>query len=212
MTQHLELPRPMRLTRTVAWNLAESVGIPIAVFAVAAWLGGRDAGLLAGVGAIWLQAAIRKLVTGSVPSLLTISAIVMTIQSVIAVATGSLWIFLLHFPLANLCLCLLFARTARTARPLCERLASEMLSLRHPAAHQPGLRRFFQHATWLWAGVFLLLAACMGVLLAVQPVPVFLLFSTVATIALIVAGIGVSVFWLVAVLNRHGLSFRFAQA
>ncbi len=42
---HLELPRPLRLLRTIAWSLTESGGLPAAAWALAAWLGGRDAGL-----------------------------------------------------------------------------------------------------------------------------------------------------------------------
>jgi hypothetical protein len=36
------------------------------------------------------------------------------------------------------------------------RLAAEVVALRQPSAHHPGLHRFFR-ATWLWAGIFLLL-------------------------------------------------------
>jgi hypothetical protein len=212
MAEHLELPRPLRLLRTMAWSLSESVGLPVAAFALAGWLGGRDAGLLAGVAATWITVLVRKLATGSVPGLLAISTVVLTLQTAVAVATGNLWIFLLHFPLANLCLCILFARTAGGPRPLCARLAAEMIALRQPANHQPGLHRFFQGATWLWSGVFLMLAGSLGVLLVTQPTRTFLLLSTVATIAFIVAGTGASLLWFVSVLRRLGLRLRFAPA
>ncbi len=212
MADHLELPRPLLLLRTMGWNLAEAVGFPIAAFAVADWLDGRDAGLICGVAAVWITAIIRKLATGSVPGLLIITAVVLTLQSAAAIATGNLEIFLWHFPFANLCLCVLFARTASGPNPLCAQLAAEMICLRQPATYQPGLHRFFQGATWLWAGVFLMLAVCLGVLLATEPVPVFLVLTTVATVAIICVGIGASVLWLRLVLRRLGLSLRFAAA
>lgn len=212
MAEHLELPRPFQLLRVMAWSLSESLGIPVAAFALAAWLGGRNAGLLAGLGAMWITIAVRKLGSGSVPGLLAISAIVLSIQTAVVLATGNLWIFLAHFPLANLCLCILFARTARGPRPLCAQLAAEMIALRQPASHQPGLHRFFQGATWLWAGVFLLLAACLAALLATEPTPTFLLLCTIATITLIAAGIGASALWFRSVLRRLGLRLRFAPA
>src|SRR5260221_10327252 len=127
MPEHLELPRPLRLLRTMAWSLSESAGIPIAALA------------------------------------------------------------------------------ARGPRPLCARLAAEVIALRQPATHQPGLHRFFQGATWLWAGVFLLLAAGLAVLLATEPTATFLLLSAVATIALIVAGTAASMLWFRSVLRRLGL-------
>jgi hypothetical protein len=43
-----------------------------------------------------------------VRSLLTISAIVLTLRTAAVIGTGELWIFLLQFPLANLCMCVLF--------------------------------------------------------------------------------------------------------
>ena len=212
MAEHLELPRPLQLLRVMACSLSESLAIPVAAFVLAAWLGGRNAGLLAGLGAIWITIVVRKLASGSVPGLLSISAIVLSIQTAVVLGTGNLWIFLVHFPLANLCLCILFARTARGPKPLCAQLAAEMIALRQPASHHPGLHRFFQGATWLWAGVFLLLTACLAALLATEPTATFLLLCTVATITLIAGGIGVSVLWFRSVLRRHGLRLRFAPA
>jgi hypothetical protein len=212
MAEHLELPRPLQLLRVMVWSLSESLGIPVAAFALAAWLGGRNAGLLAGLGAIWITIAVRKLASGSVPGLLAISAIVLSIQTAVVLASGNLWIFLVQFPLANLCLCILFARTARGPKPLCAQLAAEMIALRQPAFHHPGLHRFFQGVTWLWAGVFLLLTACLAALLATEPTATFMLLCTVATITLIAAGIGASVLWFRSVLRRLGLRLRFAPA
>jgi uncharacterized membrane protein len=157
-------------------------------------------------------AVIRKVATGSVPSLLTISAVVLTVQAAVVLATGQLWLFLLQFPLANLCMCVVFARTARGPDPLVARLAAEVVALRQPAAHHPGLHRFFQGATWLWAGIFLLLTGVLAVLMFTAPASVFLMVSTVATVALVVAGAGASALWFRSVLRGLGLRLRFAPA
>lgn len=210
--EDLELPRPLRLLVTAGWSLAESAGLPVAAYLVAAWLDGRDAGLVTGLAVIWMTAVIRKVATGSVPGLLTISALVLTVQTGLVLATGELWLFLLQFPLANLCMCLLFARTAGGTDPLVARLAAEVVALRQPATHYPGLHRFFQGATWLWAGIFLLLAAALAILMFAEPASVFLLISTVATIVLVVTGTGVSTLWFLSVLRRLGLRLRFAPA
>ena len=76
----------------------------------------------------------------------------------------------------------------------------------------PGLHRFFQKATWLWAGIFLLLTAGLGLLMVTEPVSVFLMLSTAATIALVVAGAGASTLWFLWVLRKLGLRVRFAAA
>ena len=215
MAGYLEVPRPLRLIFSTGWNLTESVGLPIAAYALAAWVDGRDAGLVAGLAAIWLTAAIRKIATGSVPSLLTISAVVLTLQAAVVLATGELWLFLLQFPVANLCMCVLFARTARGSDPIVARLAAEGVALRQPATRNPGLHRFFQGATWLWAAIFLLLACGLGVMMVTEPAKTFLMLSTVVTVvtvALVVAGTGASTLWFLQVLRRLGLKLRFAPA
>jgi hypothetical protein len=212
VAEDLEMPRPARLLRTTAWSLIESAGLPVGALALAGWLWGRDAGLIAGVVVVWIIAAIRKIHTGTVPSLVVISVVVLTLQTVLAVATGQLWIFLLHFPVANLFLCILFARTARGSNPIVAQLAAEVVALRQPATPNPGLHRYFQDATWLWAGISLLLAVSMAALLATQSTAMFILLATVATVLLIVAGAGASALWLRVVLRRLGLGFRFAAS
>jgi hypothetical protein len=56
----------------------------------------------------------------------------------VVIVTGSMLFFLLQFPLANLGLCVLFARTAPTRKPLVAQLAAEVVALRQPSAHHPG--------------------------------------------------------------------------
>lgn len=212
MTESLVLPRPLRLLRTSGWNLAESFGLPLAAYALAAWIWGRNAGVLAMLAAVWVTAAIRKLATGSVPGLVMISMIVLSVQAVAAIATGNLWIFLAHFPLANLGLCIVFARSARGHSPLAARLAGEVIGLRCPALHQRAMHHFFQHVTVLWAGVFLLLAACLGALLATVPAVTYVPIWAVTTIVVIAAGVGVSAVWLRAELRKLGIGLCFAPA
>ena len=118
------------LLLTAGWSLTESAGLPVAAYALATWIDGRDAGLIAGLAAIWLTAVIRKVATGSVPSLLTISALVLTVQAAVVLATGELWLFLLQFPLANLAMCVLFARTASGPDLCVPRISSTALTSR----------------------------------------------------------------------------------
>jgi hypothetical protein len=211
MAEHLELPRPTRLALTASWNLAESLGIPVAAYFAGAAAGGRDAGMVAATIAVWLTVAGRKIFTRSVPSLLTISALVLSLQAAVVIATGSMLFFLLQFPLANLGLCVLFARTAPTRKPLVAQLAAEVVALRNPSQHA-GLHRFFQGATWLWAGIFAASTAGLAAAMAVEPVKTFMLLTTVVTIGGVVAGTIASAVWFFRVLHRFGLRVRFAPA
>ena len=211
-SEDLELPRPGRLVLTAGWNIAESVGLPIAAYAVGAKVGGQDVGMVAATVLVWLAVVVRKVVTRSVPGLLLISALVFTLQAVLVVATGSVLFFLLQFPLANLALCVLFARTAPTRKPLVAQLAAEVVALRQPSARHPGLDRFFQGATWLWAGIFAASAIGLAVGMVFEPAAVFLVLSTAVTVGGVIAGTFLSALWFVRVLRRSGLHVRFAGA
>jgi hypothetical protein len=212
MSECVELPTRLNLLLTVGWNAAESFGLPVAGYAIASWLGGRDAGLWAMLAVIWATAGLRKVITGHIPSLLVIAMVVLTIQTGAAIATGNLFIFLLHFPIANLALCIVFAWTARGHSPIAARLAAEVIGLRCPDIHQPRLHSFFRRVTLLWAGIFLLLAASLGVLLGTVPISTYVPVWAATTVVLIAAGAGASVLWLRSVLRRFSIGLRFAQA
>jgi hypothetical protein len=209
---HLELPHPRRLLWTAVWNIAESVGLPFGAYVVVTDVVSPDAGLLAGTAVVWMLILIRKIVSGSVSSLLMISALVLTIQTAVAISTGNLWMFKAQFPLANLAMCVVFARTASTGKPLVAQLAEEVVAFKQPEAHHPGLHRFFQGATWFWAGLFLLLTLGMAVMMVTEPYKLFMLLSTAVTIGLTLVGAAVCVVWFLAVLRRFGLRLRFSAA
>ena len=207
----LELPRPGRLILTAGWNLAEAFGLPAAGYLIGAMLGGRAAGMAAATGVIWLTVAVRKVAAGSVPGLPIISALVLTLQAALVIATGSTLVFLLQFPLANLALCVLFARTAPTRQPLVAQLAAEVVGLRQPSSRYPGLDRFFQEVTWLWAAIFAASTAGLAVAMAIASAEVVELLTTVVTVGGIVVGAFLSALWFVRVLRRLGLHVRFTQ-
>jgi hypothetical protein len=208
-TAHLELPHPRRLLKASAWTMAESVGLPFGTYIVVTDVVSPDAGLLAGTAVVWLLIALRKVVTKSVTALLMISALVLTVQTAVAISTGYMWMFQLQFPLGNLAMCVMFARTAPTRRPLVAQLAAEVVALKQP---HPGLHRFFQGATWLWAGLFLLLTLGLAVMMETEPFKLFMLLSSVVTVGLTVVGAGICTLWFLAVIRRLGLRLHFTAA
>jgi hypothetical protein len=208
---NVELPRPWRLALTAGWNLAESLGLPVAGYLVGAAFGGQAPGMVAATCVVWLTVIARKLVTRTVPGLLMISALVLTLQAILVVVTGSTLIFLLQFPLANLALCVLFARTAPTRQPLIAQLAAEVVGLRQPSSRHAGLDRFFREATWLWAGIFAVSAVGLAVAMAMASAGVVLVLATALTAGGAVAGAAASTVWFTRVLRRSGLQLRFTQ-
>ena len=209
-TGDLELPHPKRLLWQAGWSMAESLGLPFGAYVVVTDVVSPDAGLLAGTAIVWLLIAIRKLVSGSLSALLMISATILTIQTAVAISTGYLWMFELQFPLAHLATCVVFARTAPTRKPLVTQLASEVVALKQ--TNHPGLHRFFQGATWFWAGMFLLLTLCMAFMMVTEPFKLFMVLSSAVTLGLTLLGAAVCAVWFFAVLRRLGLRLRFTAA
>ena len=210
--EDLELPRPWRLILTAGWNLAESLGLPAAGYLAGAALGGqasrhgdRDRRAVADRGGAKSGDAQRPRPAGDLsPGAHAADGLV--------IATGSTLVFLLQFPLANLALCVLFARTAPTRKPLVAQLATEVVGLRQPPSRHAGLDRFFQEATWLWAAIFAASAAGLAAAMAVASANVVLLLATAATVGGVAAGAFLSVLWFIRVLRRFGLHVRFIQA
>jgi hypothetical protein len=95
---------------------------------------------------------------------------------------------------------------------LVRKLATEFASVRHSGVNSPGLRHFFQRNTWLWAGVFAVLAAGFAGLVITEPIARFLIISTIITVALIGMAAVVSALWFGVVLKNNGLRLRFATA
>jgi hypothetical protein len=207
----LELPRLRRLVLSVGLSLGESLGLPIAGYVAGMALSGQTAAMLTATAVLWLTMVVRKLVTRTVPGLLIISALVLTLQTALVVGTGSELFFLLQFPLANLALCVLFARTAPTRRPIVAQLAAEVVALRQPFAGHAGLDTFFRDATWLWAGIFAATTVGLAVLMVSESVSMFLVLTTALTAGGVVVGIALSVLWFIRALRRSGLRVRLAQ-
>lgn len=94
---------------------------------------------------------------------------------------------------------------------LVTQLAAEVPALRQPATPSPGPAPLPPGATWLWAGIFLLLTAGLTALMVSEPADMFLMRSTVVTTALVVAGTSASTRWFLSELRRLGLRHRFAR-
>jgi hypothetical protein len=209
--EHLELPRLRRLVLSVGLSLGESLGLPIAGYIAGMALGGQSAAMLTATAVLWLTVLVRKVVTRTVPGLLIISALVLTLQTALVVGTGSELFFLLQFPLANLALCVLFARTAPTSKPIVARLAAEVVALSQPSSGHAGLDAFFRDATWLWAGIFAATTVGLAVLMVSASVSMFLVLTTALTAGGVVVGIALSVLWFIRALRRSGLRVRMAR-
>lgn len=210
--QQFQLPRPWLLVRSACWHLAESFGLPLITFLVVQHAVGTSWALVAGVGCAWATIGGRTLLRAPVPAVLLISAVLLSLQTVIAFSTGDTWVYLLQPALAKAMLAVMFARSAFVGRPMIGQLAHELCALPEAVVAHDGLRAVFLRLTVFWSALFALLAGGMAAMVVTLSVAGFLLTSTAATLGLILVGAAFSLHWFRRHLRRAGLRLGFAPA
>jgi uncharacterized membrane protein len=204
----LEIPRLRAMARHALPNLVEASLIPLAVFYGALWLVGVWGGLIAALA--WSYTAIgRRVVTRTpVPGLLLLGAAGLTARTVVALISGSVYIYFLQPTLTTLLIGSVFLLSVPAGRPLAERLAGDFCPLPDTFMSSPPVRRFFARITVLWAFVQLTNAAVSIWLLATQPVQTYVVARTVASWVLTGGAILASTLYFKHSMRRHGVTIH----
>lgn len=210
--QPLEIPRLRAMARHALPNLVEGSLIPLVVFYGALWLVGIWGGLAAALA--WSYAAIaRRLVTRTpVPGLLLLGAAGLTARTVVAVASGSVFIYFLQPTLTTVLIAGVFLASVPAGRPLAERLAGDFCPLPESFTGSAPVRRFFARITVLWALVQLTNAAFSIWLLLTQPVGTYYVAKTAGSWALTGGAIAASTLYFKWSMRRHGITIHWRSA
>jgi uncharacterized membrane protein len=208
----VEIPRLRSLSRHAGRHIIEATLIPLALFYGAISLFGTLAALLVALG--WSYLAIgRRLVTGRrVPGILVLGAFGLTARTIVALGTGSLFLYFLQPTLTNVVVAGIFLASLSTHRPMAERLAADFCPLPGAFLAHPGVRRFFNQLTLLWAGVQLANAGVTIALLVSQPVRTYLWARSLSSFVITGGAIAVSTLWFRRSMRRHGITVVSAAA
>jgi hypothetical protein len=136
----------------------------------------------------------------------------LTIRTVIAVASGSVFIYFLQPTLGTVAVAGAFLLSVPAGRPLAERLAADFVPISPDLLARPFMRRFFVRISLLWALVQLTNAAVTIWLLLSQPVATYVVAKTFVSLAATAAAIAVSTLWFTRAMRGHGISVRFGAA
>lgn len=207
-----EIPRLRALARHALPHLFEATFVPLVVFYVAMWTLGVWGALAAAL--CWSYGALlRRLVTRRpIPGILAIGAMLMTVRTVIAIASGSVFIYFLQPTFGTVAVAGAFLLSVPAGRPLAERLATDFLPISPEVLARPYMRRFFTRITLLWAFVHLTNAAVTVWLLVSQPIGTYVVAKTFVSLAASGTAIALSTFWFVRSMRRHGVQVRFGAA
>lgn len=205
MPVHFEIPKLRDLARHALPHLLEATIIPLCLFYAVLFLVGVWAAL--GTGLAWSYACvIRRVVKRDrIPGILLLGTIAMTTRFVVAVVTGSVFVFYLQPTLGTMLVAGAFLVSLPAGRPLAQKLAADFCPLPPTLLEQASVKRFFSRITLLWAFVHVANAAATLYLLITQPVGVYVIVKTFVGWTVTGSGIVISTIWFKRLMARHGL-------
>jgi hypothetical protein len=193
--QHFEIPRVRDLARHAIPHIVEATLIPLGLFYGFLWLVGVWGAILAALG--WSYVAVlRRLVTGRrIPGLLVLGTVGITARTLLALASGSSFLYFLQPSLVTALVGGVFLLSVPAGRPLAQRLAHDFVPLSPALVGRPAVQRVFVRITLLWALVNLVNAAgAIGLLLS-QPVATYIAAKTAMSWVVTGGGVAISA-WL----------------
>jgi len=205
-----EIPRPRSLVRHALPNVVEATLIPLALFYSSFWVLGVWAAF--GAALVWSYGALgwRLVTRRRIPGILALGAVLLTARTVVAVLSGSVFIYFLQPTLGTVLVAGLFLISVPAGRPLAERLARDFLPLPAALMDQPHTRRVFARITLLWAAAHLTNASISLWLLATQPLTTYVVAKQGVSLGVTATAIAASTLLFVLSLRRQGIRVRFA--
>jgi intracellular septation protein A len=198
-------PQLRSILRRVGMNLLVACVIPGIVFysmftAFGVWPA-IGASLVWSYGAI----AVRALTGRRASGMLLLTAGVLTLRTVVALASHSTFIYFLQPVLTDLLIGTAFLASTVTARPVVARLAGDFYPLTDELHARPAMRRLFRRLTLLWAAALLAKAVVVYVLLVSQPLATFVLAKSILVPFSTASGFAMTVLAATAVARHEGL-------
>ena len=201
-------PRVSDVVSRTAASIGVACLIPAAVFSFIMMAFSVTPALLAalawGVGVVCWRASTQRRPSG----LLLLTLAILTVRTVVALATGSTFVYFLQPILANAAVAAVFLGSLLTTRPAVEWLAADFFPMDDGIAARPAVRRLFWRLTLMWG----LLIAVKGVvslwLLQSQSLVHFVVIKTVAISALTAVGAAATIWAAVLVARSEGIFAR----
>jgi hypothetical protein len=186
-------------------HLIEATLIPTALFYGCLMLTGVGIALVTAL--LWTYSAMarRLLCHQAVPPILVLGVIGITVRTLVALASGSTFIYFVQPILGTLATAGVFLGSILIGRPLIGRLALEFWPVPPDVASRPAVLRLFRRLTFLWAGVNLATATTTFILLSTLPLATFVAAKQISGLAITGAGITLTIAASLRTARREGL-------
>jgi hypothetical protein len=187
-------------------TLIEATVIPSVLFYVFFVTVGAPPAMIAAL--LWTYGSMFRRVVGGrrIPGLLLLAVAGVTMRTIIGLMSGTFLYFLQ--PIATtVALALVFLGSLLFERPMIARMASDFCPLDDEISARPAIVRLFSGLTLMWAGVHLLSALTMFMLLVSLPTPTFVALKGVVSLVITVTAIVFTVTWSIRTARREDLIF-----
>lgn len=138
-------------------------------------------------------------------ALLVITMVGLTVKTVLAVASGSTFIYFLQPAVNDGLVAVLFLLSLATARPVVARLAHDFFPLSEEAAMRPRVRRLFWRLTMLWALICLVKSVLTLWMLEALPLVTFVAVKAILVPVMVITGAVITVIAAHKVAKTEGL-------
>ena len=155
-----------QVVRQAGPHVLEASIVPTVLFWLALTMVGLGAAFVVALAWVYGAVAVRLLSHRPVPGLVVLAAVGISVRTVLAVWSGSSFVYFAQPVLTNLVTSALFAGSCWSARPMVARLATDFYPLTPDHLGRPDVVRLLRRLTVWWAAVNLTIAlATLGLLL-----------------------------------------------
>jgi len=186
-------------------KLLEASVIPGALFYVCLVSGSIGLAYISAITWVFGCLGVRLLLHSPVPTVLILGAIGVTVRTVVAVGSGSQFVYFAQPILGTLVTGAVFLASVAIGRPLIGRLAGDFWPVTPEMHDNPRVRSLFRGLTILWAGVNLVTATLTFVLLLALPVAPFVAVKQASGLAISVSAVAITIVWSHRTACREGI-------
>lgn len=186
-------------------KMLEATIIPGVLFYASLRWSGVGLAYLTAVG--WLYACLvrRCVLRHRIPALLVIGAVGITVRTLVAVWTGSTFVYFVQPVAVTVATGCVFGASLVVGQPLIGRFAGDFWLVTPEVAANRAVLSLFRGLTALWAAVNIVTAAITLVLLITLPVTTFVVVKQVSGIAVTIAAIYLTIRWSHRTACREGI-------
>ena len=206
------IPDLRRSLRHAVPHLVEGKLVPLLLFVGLLRFAGVAWALAASLGWTLGALAIRRVTSRPVSGLVLLGALTLGARTIVALATGSLFVYFLQPTLTTAVVGVGFLVSVPLGSPLAERLAYDLLPFDDATKRHPLVRAFFVRLSLLWAATSLVNALITVWLLLRTSTTTFVMVKSVLGPATAAVTIGIMLVWLRFAVTRTGTRLVWATS